>query len=137
MCSWTSLLCYLIISAADQYLNNPSGQMVDIPCALERCFYVEWSLVQQINIWTIQGVRWLIYYVLLNVVSILSDHYCNRSIFEQSKLSDRWYTMCSWTSLLCYLIISAADQYLNNPSGQMVDILCALERCCCVIWSLV
>jgi hypothetical protein len=133
----TTLPCNLIMIATDQYLNNSRRQIVDILCALERCCCVIWSRLQQINIWTIQVVRSLIYYGLLNVVPVLSDDDCNRSIFEQSKKSDRRYTICSWTLLLCYLIISATDQYLNNPSRQMVDTLCALERCCCVIWSLV
>ncbi len=137
MCSWTLLLCYLIMIATDQCLNNSRRHIVDILCALERCCCVIWSWLQQINIWTMQVVRSLIYYVLLNVVPVLSEDDCNRSIFQQSEKSDRWYTMCSWTLLLCYLIISATDQYLNNPRSQIVDILCALERCCCVIWSLV
>jgi hypothetical protein len=136
MCSRMLLLCYMMISATDQYLNNPSSQMVDIVCALILCFYVKWSIIQQINTWTIQVVRSLIYYVLLNVVAVSYDYLCKRSTFEQSKPSDRWSAMCSWTLLLCYLIISATEQYLKNPSGQIVDILCSLERCCCVIWSI-
>jgi hypothetical protein len=137
MCPWTLLLRYLIISSTDQGLNNPSSQILDILCALERCSYVKSSLVHQIKSWTIQVVRSLIYYVLLNVVAMLSDHQFNRSIFEQSKRLDRWYTMCSWTLLLGYLIISATDQYLNKPRGQILDILCGRERCFYVKWSLV
>jgi hypothetical protein len=129
MFSWTFLLFYLIMIVTDQYLNNPSTQSVDILCAFERCYYVKWWLVQQRNTWTIQHVRWLIYYVLLNSFAVFFDHDCSRSIFEQCKRSDRWYIMCSWRLLLCYLIISATDQYVNNPSSQIVDILCCVECC--------
>jgi hypothetical protein len=27
------------------------------------------------------------------------------------------------------MIITATEQYLNNPSGQIVDILCCVECC--------
>jgi flagellar biosynthesis protein FliP len=137
MCSRMLLLCYMMISATDQYLNNPSSQMVDIVCALILCFYVKWSIIQQINTWTIQVVRSLIYYVLLNVVAVSYDYLCNRSTFEQSKPSDRWSAMCFWTLLLCYLINNATDQYLNNPSSQIVDVLCALFLCLYFNWSVI